>query len=523
MIAPRTIRRSLGALLLSAAALALAAPVAAGAAPAVPWVSPDGPLTVTPDGAVWFASGGLARMTPDGSVTTYALPGVLQISDVAADARGDVWFGEFGGRVGRLTPAGALTTYPRGVPGTMCGECDGDDIAVAPGGGVWIAGGAMPLGRVTAEGVFWVVWSALDEPSGDIAAGPDGAMWLTLPTSGRIARVSAAGEVTTFGEGRRLAPAGIAAGPDGALWFTEPERERIGRITVDGVITSSATPGVLPEQIVAGADGRLWFTTRAGDSIGRITTSGAVDSVAVPATGGVSPAGLAAAPGGGVWFMMGGLHRIGRITASGLVQQFPPPARVTSRRPIGTGALRVRVRCPSGAAIDCRAALRLRLRPTGRPIGSSRFALVPPGGVADVVLPVPSRRRAAAARGALGVSLTPLMSPGVAFGGDRGVPVAPEDGPGDVIGLSGLTPAAREGEEIFLTAGCTSCHRVKAVGATGPGPALTREGAAGRPAAGYRRLLRNPPGKVMPAFPTFSEPQYRAIGVFLAGLGTRFR
>ena len=523
MVGRTTLRRSLLPLALAAAAAALGvapAPRAAGAA--IPRVSPDGPLAVAPDGAVWFASGGLVRMTEDGSVTTFPLAGVGQIGDIAADPGGDIWFGEFGGRVGRLTPAGGLTTYPRGAPLGECGECDADRIAVAPGGGVWIAGGAMPLGRVGPDGVYWVVWSGLEEPAGDIAAGPDGAMWLTLPESGRIGRVSPAGEVTTFGAGRRLAPSGIVAGPDGALWFTEPERERIGRITTDGVITALATPGTAPEAIVAAADGSLWFTTREDDTIGRIATTGAISTLAVPGDGGAYPRGLASARDGGVWFTIGGRHSIGRITSAGTVQQFPPAARVTSRRRLGAGAVRVRVRCPSGAAIDCRVALRLRLRATGRLIGSARFAVVSPGGRGDVVLPVPVRWRSAAVRGALGVSLTPLLHPGVAFGEDRGVPIEPEGGTRDAIGLSGLDAAARGGEEIFLTSGCTSCHRIKAVGAPGPGPALTRQGKKGRSPEYYRRLLRNPSG-IMPAFMNFTPREYRLVGIFLGGLGTRYR
>ncbi|CAN0514058.1 unnamed protein product, partial [Phaeothamnion confervicola] len=48
--------------------------------------------------------------------------------------------------------------------------------------------------------------------------------------------------------------------------------------------------------------------------------------------------------------------------------------------------------------------------------------------------------------------------------------------------LSGLDAdaTAAAGAQIFLTAGCTSCHQIKGVGATGPGPNLTNEGGKGR-------------------------------------------
>lgn len=509
------------ALAAAAAGTLLAGPVAG--APAIPRVAPDGPLAVAPDGGVWFASAGLTRVSPDGLAATFPLPGVGQVHYIAADARGDIWFGEFGGRVGRLTPAGVLTLYPRGAPRNDCGECDADHIAVAPGGGVWMAGGAVGLGRVSPEGVYSIIWSAIGSQAGDITAGPDGAMWVTLPQSGLIGRVSPIGEVATFGAGRGLAPSAIVAGPDGALWFTEPERERVGRITTDGTITTLATPGLAPERIVAGADGRLWFSTRADDGIGRITTGGVVDVVPVPPAIGIYGRGLAAAPDGGVWVTLGAGRSLGRISPEGVLRRFPPAARVTSRRSIGARALRVGVRCPSGAAIDCRVALRLRLRRTGRLIGSARFAVLPPGGLAQIEMPVPVRWRTAASRGALGASLTPLLHPGVAFGEDRGVPVDPGQDPQGVIGLSGLGPVARQGEELFLSSGCTSCHRIKGVGAPGPGPELTRQGRERRSPESYRRLLRDPPGGIMPAFQAFTAVQYRRIGVFLSGLGTRYR
>ena len=409
------------------------------------------------------------------------------------------------------------------MPSSDCSECDADHIAAAPGGGVWIAGGAVPLGRVGPEGVYSIIWSGLAESAGDIAAGPDGAMWITLPESGRIGRVSPVGEIVTFGAGRRLAPTNIVAGPDGALWFTEPERGRIGRIGTDGQITTFATPGLDPEDIAAAADGRLWFTTRADESIGRMTTGGAVEVFPVPPAQGAYARGLAAARGGGVWLTTGQGAGLGRMSPAGVLQRFPPAARVTSRRAVGARALRVGVRCPSGAAIDCRVAVRLRVRATGRLIGSAHLAVLPPAGRVDVVLPVPARWRSAAARGALGASLTAMLHPGVAFGEDRGVPIQPESEPTDLIGLSGLGPNALKGEELFLSSGCASCHSIKGVGALGPGPVLTRQGTKGRSPADYRRLLRNPPGRIMPAFQGFTALQYRQIGIFLSGLGTRYR
>ena len=85
-----------------------------------------------------------------------------------------------------------------------------------------------------------------------LAAGSDGAMWVTLVHGGAIARVSSAGEVTTYSVGECARPSIIAAGPDGALWFTCSGDDRIGRITTAGELSSFELPeGSAPFGITA--------------------------------------------------------------------------------------------------------------------------------------------------------------------------------------------------------------------------------------------------------------------------------
>lgn len=93
--------------------------------------------------------------------------------------------------------------------------------------------------------------------------------------------------------------------------------------------------------------------------------------------------------------------------------------------------------------------------------------------------------------------------------------------------LSGLdsNPDAAAGAEIFLAAGCTSCHLVKGVGAAGPGPDLTNQGAkADNPltADTSREFLTNPPAGMI-AFTSFTDDEYRQIGTLVGGLGTEFK
>jgi quinol---cytochrome c reductase cytochrome c subunit, bacillus type len=103
---------------------------------------------------------------------------------------------------------------------------------------------------------------------------------------------------------------------------------------------------------------------------------------------------------------------------------------------------------------------------------------------------------------------------------------APEGiGAGAGLTLSGLDqdPQAQAGADLFLANGCTSCHTVAGVGAPGPGPNLSNEGAQGHPPEFYEGFLKDPPGNIMPNFTGFTPEQYMQLGTFLSGLGTKYK
>ena len=103
---------------------------------------------------------------------------------ITAGSDGNLWFAESGngGRIGRITPGGAVTEFT--IPTANSG----------------------PLG---------------------IAAGPDENVWFTEQNGNKIGRITPGGTITeypvpTVGG----SPNGIAAGPDGNLWFTETSHEQ---------------------------------------------------------------------------------------------------------------------------------------------------------------------------------------------------------------------------------------------------------------------------------------------------------
>src|SRR5712692_7588995 len=83
---------------------------------------------------------------------------------------------------------------------------------------------------------------------GNIAAGPDGALW--FPEGTGMGRMTTDGTLIEFSGVSEVR--GVAAGPDGNIWFTEafipfvrpcPQPfARIGRITTAGVVTKFDLP-----------------------------------------------------------------------------------------------------------------------------------------------------------------------------------------------------------------------------------------------------------------------------------------
>ncbi|MGC9992058.1 MAG: virginiamycin B lyase [Candidatus Cybelea sp.] len=166
----------------------------------------------------------------------------------------------------------------------------------------------------------------------DIAAGPDGALWITDYYNSQIVRMTTDGTFSTFP--LNTEPLGITAGPDKALWFTE--YSAIGRITTKGKITIYPVGG-LDDDITAGPDGALWFTELNGNAIGRITTHGKITTYTKGISSGAGPYSIAAGPDGALWFTEGTGGRIGRITTSGKVTEYSRGITPTEE-PVGIAA-----------------------------------------------------------------------------------------------------------------------------------------------------------------------------------------
>ena len=173
------------------------------------------------------------------------------------------------------------------------------------------------------------------EPN-DLAAGPDGALWITDVGGEAIDRLSPSGQITEFllpnGAG---APVEIVAGPESSMWFTEEEDGAIGQISMQGKITEhqivdpdSFTTWTFsgPYGITVGPDGDLWFTEQHLGRIGRMTPSGQTQEFAIPAPTGdtatPAPRNIVDGPEGNMWFTDPGDDAIGRVTPAGEVTEY---------------------------------------------------------------------------------------------------------------------------------------------------------------------------------------------------------
>lgn len=277
-------------------------------------------ITAGPDGALWFAdtqNAVIGRITPSGAITTYPtteVPG----NSITVGPDGALWFVELRccmrGAIARITTSGVLAEYP------VTGEPD--SIAAGPDGALWftipystyssVSGyGGSAIGRITPGGA--ITWYHLPDqayPTG-ITAGPDGALWFR--ENGGIGRIATNGTILSYPapalqNAYWLAGTSITAGPDGALWFAEPNG--VGRITTAGIVTEFPVTAGCVSGIAAGSDRALWYTG-CQNRLGRITTSGSVTEYAVP-TAGSNPLGITAGPDGAIWFTENWAAQIGQ-------------------------------------------------------------------------------------------------------------------------------------------------------------------------------------------------------------------
>jgi len=223
-------------------------------------------IVAGPDGNIWIAENGSAkigRITPAGMLVEFALaPESLPRAPVAG-ADGNIWFLD-NGKIGRITPWGAVTTFPSPAFANA-------DLTACTDGNLWFTATEPNLvGRITTAGVV-TSWPQTFEP-GAITCTPDGRVWVVEGQAGQIAQGTTAGFATGVTHLTTIVGSiqDLTAGPDGAAWFVS-SLGAIGRVSP---FAAWATPRPNPgaNALTVGPDGAFWFTqsTESTAALGRL-------------------------------------------------------------------------------------------------------------------------------------------------------------------------------------------------------------------------------------------------------------
>jgi len=164
----------------------------------------------------------------------------------------------------------------------------------------------------------------------DVAISPDGAVWYTAQSSGRLGRLDpATGKIDLIPLGPGAAPHGVIVGPDGAPWITDAATDAILRVDPQSRETKRwplppSRSGANLNTAAFDKRGRIWFTGQSG-IYGRLDpASGAMQIWDAPR--GVGPYGITVTPGGDIYYASLAGSYLGRIDPdSGAAKVIEPP------------------------------------------------------------------------------------------------------------------------------------------------------------------------------------------------------
>src|SRR5882724_10401411 len=204
-------------------------------------------------------SSSIGKITPTGVITEFPGRTTGHPQAIVSGPDGNLWFTEYEilcgtdfctaskGMIGKITPAGVVTEFP--VP-TAISFMYG--IITGPDGNLWFTesqGGildAAPSGgkiaKITPAGAIteYATPTTGGAPAG-IVTGPDGNLWFTESNRNNIGKITPSGVITEYAiPSAGSGPQGIAAGPDGNLWFAESNSNQISKLVIGTGITISA-------------------------------------------------------------------------------------------------------------------------------------------------------------------------------------------------------------------------------------------------------------------------------------------
>jgi len=215
-----------------------------------------------------------AQQAPGGArVLTVGDTLVGAVGGVAVDGIGTIYVADFAETVYKIRPDGRASVFATGLYGAS-------GNAIDPQGNLYqssFAGNYVT--KIDRQGRQEIVAEGLQGPVGVAIA--DGELFVCNCRANTIARVSAAGEVTTFAESPLFnCPNGITRAPSGDLYVVNFSDGRMLEVTPDGGVSELATLPGGGNGHVTFARGSLYATSFMGHRVYRVSLDGEVTLIA---------------------------------------------------------------------------------------------------------------------------------------------------------------------------------------------------------------------------------------------------
>ncbi|HLJ75625.1 MAG TPA: hypothetical protein VKU62_13620 [Thermoanaerobaculia bacterium] len=262
-----------------------------------------------------------------GGVTVSPVNLPAQQSEMTVGTDGNLWLITFGGKIGKLTPAGTYTEYSLPFTVDQFNIPYAQTLTFGPDKNLWVVATNGHIERITTAGSvtdFTVAPSFYPRPL--IVSGPDNALWFfdrPAPAPGasfawKLGRIDVLGNVTSYDLGiSGDSLSGLVSGGDGNLWFIDETKNQVVKFSlatnsVAGAFAIPSQSNGSDDKTVAAWDGNIWFTR--GTSIDRVTRDGTITEFPVPSGG--KPAAILMAGDGNIWFTEPVSGRIGQLVLS---------------------------------------------------------------------------------------------------------------------------------------------------------------------------------------------------------------
>ncbi len=379
-------------------------------------------LAVDSSGALYIADSGnhAVRKVYRGTMSTLVRGGdegtaaavLNNPTGVAIDAAGNLYIADNGNSRIRCLKPGAtspITVVDKDSPlaaGSVAVP-SWRDVAVAPDGALWVAGGQYVarcvvnsyIQTIAGDGKYQfrangtsATMNRLYGPYG-VAVDAAGSLYIADQGNNRVRKVSNLGLMTTIagpGDGRvtgdggwaaaasLFAPAGVAADVYGNVWIAEYQAHRLRRVGRDGVISTAVGTGIAgfqgdegtqmnsPTGVVTDSFGNVYFSDTFNHRVRRLDPNGNLSTVAGKGVRGYAgdggpasqaqldtPRFLALDPAGNLYIADQGNHVIRKVTSAN-----PPLISTVAGTGVagysgdGDAAVRAHLNAPTGVAAD---------------------------------------------------------------------------------------------------------------------------------------------------------------------------